>query len=122
MSTGMSTTPISSSKAVGSLETIGFPPVLAAADAMVKAASVTLVSYVRAGSARYTINIRGNVSEVARAMEAGVEAAQKTPGGHLVTWVVIPRPHENVEAVMSIRYNDKVEGFRRNVEGFQVLP
>ncbi len=109
-------------KAVGSLETIGWPPVLAAADAMVKAASVTLVSYVRAGSARYTINIRGDVSEVARAMEAGVEAAQQTAGGHLVTWVVIPRPHENVEAVMSIRYNDKVEGFRRSVEGFDLFP
>jgi microcompartment protein CcmL/EutN len=109
-------------KAVGSLETIGWPPVLAAADAMVKAGSVTLVSYVRAGSARYTINIRGNVSEVVRAMEAGVEAAEKTPGGHLVTWVVIPRPHANVEAVMSIRYNDEVEGFRRNIEGFDLLP
>jgi microcompartment protein CcmL/EutN len=110
------------SKAVGSLETIGFPPVLAASDAMVKAARVTLVSYVRAGSARYTINIRGDVSEVSRAMEAGVEAAQKTPGGHLVTWVVIPRPHPNVEAVMSIRYNEAVEGFRRDVEGFNLLP
>jgi microcompartment protein CcmL/EutN len=109
-------------KAVGSLETIGFPPVLAASDAMVKAASVTLVSYVRAGSARYTINIRGDVAEVNQAMAAGVAAAQNTPGGHLVTWVVIPRPHENVEAVMSIRYNDKVEGFRRAVEGFNVLP
>jgi microcompartment protein CcmL/EutN len=109
-------------KAVGSLETIGFPPVLAASDAMVKAARVTLVSYVRAGSARYTINIRGDVAEVNQAMAAGVEAAQKTAGGHLVTWVVIPRPHENVEAVMSIRYNDAVEGFRRNVEGFNVLP
>jgi microcompartment protein CcmL/EutN len=110
------------SKAVGSLETIGFPPVLAASDAMVKAARVTLVSYVRAGSARYTINIRGDVAEVNQAMAAGVEAAQKTPGGRLVTWVVIPRPHENVEAVMSIGYNDKVEGFRLNVEGFNLLP
>ena len=50
-------------QAVGSLETKGFPPVLAAADAMVKAARVTLVSYVKAGSARFTINIRGDVSE-----------------------------------------------------------
>jgi carbon dioxide concentrating mechanism protein CcmK len=109
-------------KAVGSLETIGWPGVLAASDAMVKAGRVTLVSYVRAGSARFTINIRGDVSEVTRAMEAGVAAAQNTPGAHLVTWVVIPRPHENVEAVLSIRYNSKVEGFRRNVEGFDVFP
>ncbi|MEO0351723.1 MAG: BMC domain-containing protein, partial [Cyanobacteria bacterium P01_A01_bin.15] len=45
-------------EAVGSLETKGFPPVLAAADAMVKAGRVTLVNYIRAGSARFCINIR----------------------------------------------------------------
>ena len=40
-------------EAVGSLETRGFPPVLAAADAMVKAGRVTLVGHIRAGSARW---------------------------------------------------------------------
>ncbi|NCJ07239.1 BMC domain-containing protein [Synechococcales cyanobacterium C] len=104
-------------QAVGSLETKGFPPVLAAADAMVKAGRVTLVNYIRAGSARFVINIRGDVQEVKMAMEAGVEAAQKTPGGVLETWVVIPRPHENVEAVMDIEYHESVEEFRRAVEG-----
>ncbi|WP_299489079.1 carbon dioxide-concentrating mechanism protein CcmK [Acaryochloris sp. IP29b_bin.137] len=104
-------------QAVGSLETKGFPPVLAAADAMVKAGRVTLVGYIRAGSARFTINIRGDVSEVKMAMDAGVAAAEKTPGGVLETWVIIPRPHENVEAVMDIEYGDEVEEFRRAVEG-----
>jgi microcompartment protein CcmL/EutN len=47
-------------QAVGSLETRGFPPVLAAADAMVKAGRVTLIGYIRAGSARFAINIRGD--------------------------------------------------------------
>jgi microcompartment protein CcmL/EutN len=108
-------------QAVGSLETKGFPPVLAAADAMVKAARVTLVSYVKAGSARFTINIRGNVSEVTRAMEAGIEAAQNTPGGVVETWVIIPRPHENVEAVMDIEYTDAVEIFRSSVNGYSLL-
>lgn len=104
-------------QAVGSLETKGFPPVLAAADAMVKAGRVTLVNYIRGGSARFTINIRGDVSEVKMAMEAGIEAAEKTPGGVLETWVIIPRPHENVEAVMQIEYNEAVEEFRQAVEG-----
>jgi len=108
-------------QAVGSLETKGFPPVLAAADAMVKAGRVTLIGYIRAGSARFVVNIRGDVSEVKAAMEAGVSAAQNTPGGVLETWVIIPRPHENVVAVMPIDYHDEVEVFRQAVE-HPILP
>jgi microcompartment protein CcmL/EutN len=103
-------------EAVGSLETRGFPPVLAAADAMVKAGRVTLVNYIRAGSARFCINIRGDVAEVKRAMAAGVEAAQNAPGGVLETWVVIPRPHENVVGVLPIDFTPEVEQYRRAVE------
>ena len=103
-------------QAVGSLETRGFPPVLAAADAMLKAGRVTLVGYLRAGSARFTVNIRGDVSEVKAAMEAGVIAAENTPGGILETWVIIARPHENVVAVLPIDFNDDVESFRMSVE------
>ncbi len=103
-------------QAVGSLETRGFPPVLAAADAMVKAGRVTLIGYIRAGSARFAINIRGDVSEVKAAMAAGVEAAEKTPGGILETWVIIPRPHENVVAVLPIDFNDETEVYRQAVE------
>jgi microcompartment protein CcmL/EutN len=103
-------------QAVGSLETRGFPPVLAAADAMVKAGRVTLIGYIRAGSARFAVNIRGDVSEVKAAMAAGVEAAENTPGGILETWVIIPRPHENVVAVLPIDFNEEVEIFRQAVE------
>lgn len=99
-------------EAVGSLETKGFPPVLAAADAMVKAGRVTLVGYIRVGSARFTVNIRGAVSEVKTAMAAGREAAENTPGGTLETWVIIPRPHENVAAVMPIGYSPESEAYR----------
>ena len=109
-------------QAVGSLETRGFPPIVAAADAMVKAGRVTLVGYVRAGSARFTINIRGDVSEVKAAMDAGIAAAENTPGGILETWVIIPRPHENVVAVLPIDYNEGVEEFRQAVEGIITLP
>lgn len=108
-------------QAVGSLETRGFPPVLAAADAMVKAGRVTLVGYIRAGSARFVVNIRGDISEVKAAMAAGVEAAEKAPGGILETWVIIPRPHENVVAVLPIDFNEEVEEFRLSVEGPPML-
>ncbi|UJB72951.1 carbon dioxide-concentrating mechanism protein CcmK (plasmid) [Acaryochloris sp. 'Moss Beach'] len=103
-------------QAVGALETKGFPPALAAADAMVKAGRVTLVSLIQSCSARFTVNIRGDVSEVRMAMDAGIAAADRTPGGLLETWTIIPRPHENVEAVMDIEYNDEVEEFRCAVE------
>jgi microcompartment protein CcmL/EutN len=74
---------MSSAQAVGSIETKGFPAVLAASDAMVKAGRVTLVGYLRAGSARFTVNIRGDVSEVKVAMEAGIAVVEKVYGGTL---------------------------------------
>ncbi|NEQ66089.1 MAG: carbon dioxide-concentrating mechanism protein CcmK [Symploca sp. SIO2D2] len=103
-------------QAVGSLETKGFPGVLAAADAMVKAGRVTLVGYIRVGSARFTVNIRGDVSEVKTAMDAGIAAVEKTFGATLETWVIIPRPHENVECVLPIGYTDEVAEYRAAVE------
>jgi len=102
--------------AVGTIETKGFPAVLAAADAMVKAGRVTLVSYIRVGSARFTVIIRGDVSEVKRAVEAGIEAVERVHGGTLESWVVIPRPHENVECVLPIAFSKEVEQFRDSVE------
>ena len=50
--------------AVGMIETLGFPAVVEAADAMVKAARVTLVGYEKIGSGRVTVIVRGDVSEV----------------------------------------------------------
>lgn len=106
-----------SQSAVGSIETKGFPGILAAADAMVKAGRITIVGYIRAGSARFTLNIRGDVQEVKTAMAAGIEAVNRTEGAALETWVIIPRPHENVIAVLPIDYSDEVEPFRIAAEG-----
>jgi microcompartment protein CcmL/EutN len=60
--------------------------------------------------------IRGDVSEVKQAMSAGVEAASSCFGGTLESWVIIPRPHENVEAVLPIDFPDSVQQFRDSVE------
>jgi microcompartment protein CcmL/EutN len=108
--------------AVGSIETKGFPGILAAADAMVKAGRITIVGYLRAGSARFTLNIRGDVQEVKTAMAAGIDAVNKTEGATLETWVIIPRPHENVVAVLPIDYSDDVEPFRLAAEGLPLPP
>ncbi|MBD1852274.1 BMC domain-containing protein [Leptolyngbya sp. FACHB-711] len=102
--------------AVGALETKGFPGILAAADAMVKAGRVTLVGYQRCGSARFCVIIRGDVSEVKQSMAAGIEAAGNCFGGSLESWVIIPRPHENVEVVLPIEFSDSVQRFRDSVE------
>ncbi|MCA2939855.1 MAG: carbon dioxide-concentrating mechanism protein CcmK [Microcystis sp. M113S1] len=103
--------------AVGSIETKGFPGILAAADAMVKAGRITIVGYLRAGSARFTLNIRGDVQEVKTAMAAGIEAVNKTEGAALETWVIIPRPHDNVVAILPIDYSEAVEPFRAAADG-----
>ncbi|HBB32727.1 MAG TPA: carbon dioxide-concentrating mechanism protein CcmK [Cyanobacteria bacterium UBA8803] len=98
--------------AVGTIETLGFPGVLAAADAMVKAAAVTLVKYERNESGRFMVSVRGRVSEVKVAVAAGLEAVGKTYGGEITDYYIIPNPHENVEAVLPIEYTRKVEQFR----------
>jgi microcompartment protein CcmL/EutN len=83
---------------------------------MVKAGRVTLGGYIRVGSARFTVNIRGDVSEVKAAMAAGVDAVEKVHGGTLESWVIIARPHENVEAVLPIAYTADVQQYRESVE------
>ncbi|MDY7008624.1 MAG: carbon dioxide-concentrating mechanism protein CcmK [Cyanobacteriota bacterium] len=107
-------------QAVGALETKGFPGILAASDAMVKAGRVTLVGYIRVGSARFTVQIRGDVSEVKTSMDAGIAAVEKVYGATLESWVIIPRPHDNIVAVLPIDFNEGVEEFRQRVEGITV--
>ena len=62
--------------AVGMIETLGFPAVVEAADAMVKAARVTLVGYEKIGSGRVTVIVRGDVSEVQASVSAGLDSAK----------------------------------------------
>jgi len=66
--------------AVGMIETKGFPAVVEAADAMVKAARVTLVGYEKIGSGRVTVIVRGDVSEVQASVSAGIESAKRVAG------------------------------------------
>ena len=98
--------------AVGMVETLGFPAVVEAADAMVKAARVTLVGYEKIGTGRVTVIVRGDVSEVQASVSAGIESAKRVDGGQVLSTHIIARPHENLEFVLPICYTEAVEQFR----------
>jgi carbon dioxide concentrating mechanism protein CcmK len=98
--------------AVGMIETLGFPAVVEAADAMVKAAQVTLVGYEKIGSGRVTVIVRGNVSEVQASIAAGIESIKRVSGGSVLSTHIIARPNENLEYVLPIRYTEAVTQFR----------
>ncbi|MGB3959440.1 MAG: BMC domain-containing protein, partial [bacterium] len=69
-----------------------------AADAMVKAANVSLVGYEKIGSGLVTVMVRGDVGAVKAATDAGAAAAQKV--GEVVSVHVIPRPHSDTEKIL----------------------
>jgi carbon dioxide concentrating mechanism protein CcmO len=87
-------------QAVGLLETRGFPAMVGAADAMLKAADVQLASYERIGAGLCTVIIRGTVSNVAVAVEAGMYEAERI--GELNAVMVIPRPLDDLEQTLPL--------------------
>jgi microcompartment protein CcmL/EutN len=85
-------------EALGLIETRGLIGSIEAADAMVKAANVTLVGSQKIGSGLITIMVRGDVGAVKAATDAGAAAAGKV--GEVVAVHVIPRPHPDVELLL----------------------
>lgn len=85
-------------EALGMIETRGIVGAIEAADAMVKAANVTLVGREMTGGGLQTVMVRGDVGAVKAATEAGAEAAMKI--GELISVHVIPRPHGEVESIL----------------------
>ncbi|MDP5018996.1 MAG: BMC domain-containing protein, partial [Dolichospermum sp.] len=81
-------------------------------DAMVKAASVTIVYYGIAESGRMIVAVRGHVSEVQTAVAAGIAAGEEVYGGEVITHYIIPNPPENVETILPIHFTSKSEPFR----------
>lgn len=84
--------------ALGMVETRGLVGSIEAADAMVKAANVTLIGKERIGGGFVTVMVRGDVGAVKAATDAGAAAAKRV--GELVSVHVIPRPHEEVEMIL----------------------
>ena len=86
--------------ALGMIETRSFPAAVEAADAMVKAAKVDLVSYERTGGGYVSVVVRGDVAAVKASCDAGQIAASRV--GEVVAVHVIARPHVNVDAVLPL--------------------
>ena len=87
-------------EALGMIETKGLVAMIEAADAMVKAAKVTLVGWEKIGAGYVTAIVRGDVAAVKAATDAGAAAARRV--GELVSVHVIPRPHANLEDALPI--------------------
>jgi microcompartment protein CcmL/EutN len=81
--------------ALGMIETKGYVAALAAADAMVKAANVSIVAREEVGDGLVSVVIQGDVGAVKAATEAGAETASSV--GELVSVHVIPRPHAELD-------------------------
>lgn len=88
-------------KALGLIETKGTLAAVEAADAMVKAADVTLVEKTRVGGGLVTITVTGDVAAVQAAVDAGVAAVERIAASSLAAKLVIPRPHEELEILFT---------------------
>jgi ethanolamine utilization protein EutM len=86
--------------ALGMIETRGLVAMIEAADAMVKAANVTLVGWEKIGSGYVTVLVRGDVAAVRAAADAGAAAARRV--GEVISVHVIPRPHPGLEESLPI--------------------
>jgi ethanolamine utilization protein EutM len=84
--------------ALGMIETRGLVGAVEAADAMVKAANVTVDGYRAMKSGRVAVLVRGDVGAVQAAVAAGAAAAAHV--GELVTSQVIARPHGETDDVV----------------------
>ena len=85
-------------EALGMVETRGLVAAIEAADAMVKAAEVTLIGTEKIGSGLVSVMVRGDVGAVKAAVEAGSTCASRL--GELIAVHVIPRPHGDVEKIL----------------------
>ena len=89
---------MANTNALGMIETKGLVGAIEAADAMVKAANVSLVGKEQIGSGLVTVMVRGDVGAVKAATDAGASAAERV--GELVAVHVIPRPHTEVDVIL----------------------
>ena len=87
-------------EALGMVETRGLTAAIEAADAMVKAAEVTLIGTEKIGSGLVSVMVRGDVGAVKAAVEAGSASAGVL--GEVIATHVIPRPHNDVEKILPV--------------------
>ncbi|MDA1170555.1 MAG: BMC domain-containing protein, partial [Cyanobacteria bacterium] len=85
--------------ALGMIETRGLVPAIEAADAMTKAAEVTLIAREFVGGGYVTVMVRGETGAVNAAVRAGADACERVGDG-LVAAHIIARPHAEVEPAL----------------------
>ncbi len=85
-------------RALGMIETRGLVACIEAADAMVKAANVTLLGRRAIGAGYMTVMVRGDVGAVRTALEAGALAARRL--GEVISVRILPSPHLDVEDLL----------------------
>ncbi len=85
--------------ALGMIETRGLVPAIEAADAMTKAAEVTLIAREFVGGGYVTVLVRGETGAVNAAVRAGADACERVGDG-LVAAHIIARPHTEVEPAL----------------------
>jgi microcompartment protein CcmL/EutN len=85
--------------ALGMIETRGLVPAIEAADAMTKAAEVSLIGREFVGGGYVTVLVRGETGAVNAAVRAGADACERVGDG-LVAAHIIARPHAEVEPVL----------------------
>jgi ethanolamine utilization protein EutM len=94
-------------ESLGMIETKGLVAMVEAADAMVKAANVTLVGYEKIGAGLVTAIVRGDVAAVKAATDAGAAAARRV--GELISVHVIPRPHQSVNDALPVTHESRAK-------------
>jgi len=87
-------------EALGLIETFGIVFVLEAADAMCKAADVDLVGFENVASGYISVLVRGDVGACKTAVSAGIKAVEDM-GTEVYSSVVIARPHQDLEKIIS---------------------
>ena len=86
--------------ALGMIETRGLVPAIEAADAMTKAAEVTLIAREFVGGGYVTVMVRGETGAVNAAVRAGADACERVGDG-LGAAHIIARPHGEVEPALA---------------------
>src|SRR5437870_8597411 len=87
-------------EALGMIETKGLTALIEASDAMLKSANVSLIGWQKIGSGLVTALVVGDVAAVKAAVDAGAAAAGRV--GEVIGVQVIPRPHEDLGAILPL--------------------
>lgn len=101
--------------ALGMIEVYGVPTAMEVGDAMCKAAQVTLVGFENTDLGQITVLIRGAVAEVEEAVKNALLTISQVSGGELISYHIIPRPHENLEVVLPIYQSRNLRGFASDI-------